>query len=664
MTHLTFLIVGLGGGAVIAALGLGVVVAHRASRVVNFAHAAMGMYIAFVYYELRSTGDLVQPLLGLPGRFHLIDRPTEVTAFVIAMVVAALCGAFIHAVIFRPLRNAAPLARVVASLGLFVYLIAIVGLRFGSQSASSRVLEGPLPNELVTWGDIRVPADRYWLAVIVVAAAFVLWLGYRYTHLGLATRAVAGNERGAILVGISPNAVGLANWMVATMLAGAAIILAAPVVRLDPSTTSLLVVPAVAAALPGRFNSVWGTVVIGLAIGMVQSEILNLQGEWTWLPRIGLQQGVPLLVIVATLALRGDVLPDRSSTLGSTLPQAGDTRNVPPIAGLVFVMAAIAALFVNAEWRSALIVSAIATIFALSVVVVTGYVGQISLATFAVAGVAAFAMVRASDDLGLAFPLAPLLGIAVAVVVGYLTALPAVRVRGLNLAIATLAGAVAIEELVFKWAWFTGGFAGATAESPSLFGWDLGPEAIGAAFPRRTFVVLTLLLAALCVVGVANLRRSSTGRRWLAVRANERAAAAAGIAVVRVKLTAFAAASALAGLAGVLSAYSASIVSASSFGVFDSLVTVAIAYLAGIASPIGALVAGGLAEGGLLTALVDTVNDDASQYQFAVNGVLLIVAAVKFPQGIVGTGTRARRPSGFGAGAATDQTSPPVNHRP
>ncbi len=636
MSHLTFLIVGLGSGAVIAALGVGVVVAHRVSRVVNFAHAAMGMYIAFVFYELRATGDAVLPILGLPARVPLVPRPTVATAFILSMVIAAIVGALIYLLIFRPLRTAPALARVVASLGLFVYLIAIVGLRFASETGASRTLDGPLPDHLITWGSVRVPADRYLLAAIVIGAAAVLSAGYRYTRFGLATRAVAGNERGATLMGISPNAVGVANWVIATMLAGAAMILAAPVVRLEPTTTSLLIVPAVAAALPGRFNSVWATVLTGLAIGMVQTEILHLQTQWEWLPNVGLQQGIPLLIVLITLAVRGEVLPDRAALQTSSLPLAGDTRRVPLAAGVLLVIGLVAATFVGSEWRSGIIVSAIATIVALSVVVVTGYVGQISLATFAIAGLAAFGMVRLGEAWNLPFPLAPIAGIVVAVLAGMIAALPAVRVRGLNLAIATLAGAVAVEELVFKWSWFTGGLEGARAESPTLFGLDLGITALGDAFPRRTFVVLTLLAAALALVMVGNLRRGTTGRRWLAVRANERAAAAAGISVSGVKLSAFAISSALAGTAGVLLAYQRTIVSPGSFGVIDSLVAVAIAYLAGIATPVGAVVAGVLATGGLLTVALDALSDNASSYQFAVNGLLLIVAAVKFPQGIVG----------------------------
>ena len=637
MSHLTFLIIGLGSGAVIAALGVGVVVAHRASTVVNFAHAAMGMYLAFVYYELRASGDLVLPVFGVPSRFHLIDRPTVFFSLAVSMVLAALCGAFVYAIIFRPLRNAPALGRVVASLGLFVYLIAIVGLRFPTQGATARVIESPLPTDLVSWGRIRVPADRYWLALIVLVAAAVLSVVYKRSRFGLATRAVAGNERGAVLIGISPNLIGVLNWMIATMLAAGAVILAAPVVGLDATSTSLLIVPAVAAALPGRFDSLWITVLTGLAIGMVQSEIQHLQGEWDWLPDIGLQQGVPLIIVLVTLAVGGEVLPDRAATQTALLPRAADTRLVPPVTAVLFIGGVVAALTVGSEWRTGIIITAIATIVALSVVVLTGYVGQISLATYAISGVAAFAMVRITEDLGLPFPFAPALGIAAAVLVGQLAALPAVRVRGMNLAIATLTAAVAVEELIFKWGWFTGGFEGARAKQPSVFGVDLGITAIGTAFPRRTFVVVALVAAAVSLLVVGNLRRGTTGRRWLAVRANERAAAAAAIPVARAKLSAFALSSALAGTAGVLLAYQRSIVSSGSFGVVNSLVAVAIAYLAGIATPWGAVVAGVLATGGLLTVLLDTLSDSASSYQAAINGIFLILAAVKFPQGAMGS---------------------------
>ena len=644
-SHVTFLLLGLGAGAAIAALGLGVVVTHRTSGIINFAHAAVGMFIAFSYYELRASGDLVLPILGLPERLHLIDRPTVGTAFIIVLVYAALVGAGLYWAIFRHLMNAPALAGTVASLGLLLYLIAMAALRFDSQSASVLVLDGPLPNRIVKLGSVVSPLDRYLLAGIVIAAGVLLAAVAKWTRFGLATTALAENRKGVALLGISPDRVGTASWMIAVVLAGGALILAAPIVRLDPGTTSLLIVPALAAALPGRFIGLGSTVATGLALGMAQSELLSLQADWDWLPDIGLQQGIPFVLILATLAFRTEALPSRSSTAESRrLPSAPDHRYAIHVVLASAAAGALGLLLLGSSWRSGIIVSGIAALIALSVIVLSGLVGQVSLATYAVAGVAAFAMVRASDDLGLPFPLAPIVGICVAVLVGLIAGVAGLRSRGMTLTIATLAAAVAVEELVFRWDWFTGGLTGATVDRPSLLGVDLGISARGAAFPRKSFGILVLVLLVAGMLTIIKLRRSNTGRRWLAVRANERAAASLGISVETVKLEAFAVASLLAGVAGTLIAYQRELVSAGSFGVLDSIVALAIAYLAGIAAPIAALLAGALATGGLLTTALDALSDGASDRQFAVNGLLLIIAAVRYRNGILGLRPR-RLPS-------------------
>lgn len=640
--HLTYLILGLGSGAVIAALAIGVVITHRASNVINLGHAAVSMYVAFAYYELRRSGDLVLPILGLPGRVGLVERPTVVSALAISTVLAAIVGASIYLLIFRPLRSAPPLARVVASLGLMVYLIGVVDLRFEGPAATSLRLEGPLSSRLVEAFGLRVPADRYALAGLTILLIAVLWAVDRWTRFGLATRGAAENERGAVLLGLSPTAIGVTNWILASVIGGLALILAAPLSGLDPGGTSLLIVPALGAALVGGFRSIVIAGLAGLGIGMLQSEILNVQASSTWLPEVGLQQGLPFLVVVVALVVLGRRLPDRAAVVTTRLPHAPEPRWTMAVTAVVAVAGLVGLLVLDSAYRSGIIVSAIATIVALSVIVLTGLVGQISLATYALAGTAGFAMVRASESAGLAFPLAPVVGVAVAVVVGLLAGLPAVRVRGLTLAVTTLAAAIAIEELLFRWSWFTGAAVGARAPEPSLFGIDLGISAPGDAYPRVAFGVLTLVAMVASMAIVVNLRQGATGRRWLAIRANERAAEASGIPVAQIKLGATAVAAALAGLAGVLLAYQQQVVSAGSYGALQSLVAVAIAYLAGIAIPAAALLAGALATGGLLTVVLDAIDPDSSKYQFAVNGLLLMVVAVRYPAGMVGAIGRPR----------------------
>ena len=641
--HFTYLLLGIGGGSVIAALAIGVVITHRASNVINLGHAAIGMYVAFAYYELRRSGELVLPILGLPGRVRLVDQPTVATALIISLVVAAAVGAAVFLLIFRPLRSAPPLARVVASLGLMVYLIGVVDLRFEGPSATSLRLVGPLSPRLVDGLGLRVPADRYLMALGTLGVIAILWAVDRWTRFGLATRAAAENERGAVLLGLSPTTIGLVNWILAAVLAGLALIAAAPLAGLDPGGTSLLIVPALGAALVGAFRSIVVAGLAGLAIGMAQSEILNLQASSEWLPDVGLQQGIPFLIVVVALVLLGRRLPDRATVVSTRLPLAPEPRRTMAVTAVVVGLGVVGLLVLDSSYRLGIIVSAIATIVALSVIVLTGLVGQISLATFALAGTAGFSMVRVGASLGWGFPLAPMVGIAVAVGVGLLAGLPAVRVRGLTLAVTTLAASIAIEQLLFRWSWFTGADEGARVSEPSLFGINLGISAPGDAYPRVAFGILTLVAMMGAMAMVVNLRQGATGRRWLAVRANERAAEAAGIPVAQVKLGATAVAAALAGLAGVLLAYEQQVVSGSSYGALASLVAVAIAYLAGIAIPAAALVAGVLASGGLLTVVLDAINDGSSKYQFAVNGLLLMVVAVRFPAGLVGA-ARKRKP--------------------
>ena len=634
------LLLGLGVGGVIAALAIGVVVTHRASNVINFAHAAVGTYLALVYYEFRATGDVVQPFLlpFVPSRIHLFDRPVVASALTVTLVLAAIVGLATYWLIFRPLRLAPPLARVVASLGLMIYLIGVMQVRFPTSGAVRNVLEGPLPNHLVTFGNVSVNADRYLLAGGVIVAAIVISLIGKFTNFGLSTRANAENETGAILLGISADRVSALNWMLATVLAGAAMILAAPILNsLDPPIQSLLVVPALGAALLGRFQSIGIAAAVGLGIGMLMSEISAAQSEWDALKGIGLQQGLPFVIVLVALVLRSDRTVGRGDLHTARLPPAPQPAVTMVVTSALTAVCVLGLIHLSSEWRLAIIFSAIAGIMALSVIVLTGFVGQISLATFALAGTAAFTMVKAGELWGIGFPWAPLAGTIAAVALGTLAGLPAIRIRGLTLAIASLAAAIAIEELVFKWSWLSGGIEGAQVDPPSLFGIDLQIAAKGALFPRREFGFLVLFALLFAMYVVVNLRRSPTGRQWLAVRANERAAEAVGISAPRVKLSANAVAAFLAGIGGTLTAYQNGFVSASSFGSLKSLVLVAMTYLAGIAAPVAALVAGALTEKGLLTVAMDQISDEASQYQFAVSGLFLIIAAIKFPSGVLGT---------------------------
>ncbi|HEX9530769.1 MAG TPA: hypothetical protein VF954_06505, partial [Acidimicrobiales bacterium] len=171
-----FLVLGVGAGAVYAAIGLGLVLTWRASRVVNFAHGAMAMYATYVFVELRVAGDLILPVVGIPARVHLAPSVAFFPALVVATAVAGALGLAVHGLVFRPLARAGPLARVVASVGLMVALQAVVTLNVGS---TDRPIAAVLPAApLRLWGMV-MPRDRLYLAAVVVVAAGILTTVYR-----------------------------------------------------------------------------------------------------------------------------------------------------------------------------------------------------------------------------------------------------------------------------------------------------------------------------------------------------------------------------------------------------------------------------------------------------------------------------------------------------
>ena len=612
---IVFLLLGLGAGAVYAGLGLGLVLVHRVSGVVHVAHGAVAAYVAYVFVELRAAGDLVFPI----GRVSLGEGVPFVPAFVLSLGMAAAIGLVAYLLVFRPLRAAPALAGLVASVGLMATLQALIVLRFGG---GGRPVPAILPAEPVAVFGAQVPRDRLLLAAVVVAAGVVLWAVYRFTRFGLASRAASDDVTGVALLGLSPDLLAAANWVAASVLAGAAGILVAPVTGLDPATTTLLVVPALAAALVGRLLSFGATVAAGLALGMTQSLLLLAQDNWSWIPRSGIREAVPLVVIVAALAVGagGRLARGHGAGAGRRLPLAPRPRRVAvwAVAGTVVGVAAVTGF--SGQDRMAVVTSLIGMLVCLSIVVLTGWSGQISLAQMAFAGVAGFSLSRLATEVGVPFPVAPLLAAALAAVTGLLVGLPALRARGVSLAVVTLAGAVVVEEAVFKRPTLTGGFGGSRVPAPA--GLDPAEPAFG-------LLVLAVLVAV--AVALARLRTAGAGRRLLAVRANERAAAALGVDVARTRLGAFVLSAFLAGVAGALLGYQQGQLSFGSFGVFVSLAYLAVAYLGGVAGIAGAVVAGLLVPSGVAFTLLDL-----GRYQLLVSGLGLMAVTVLAPGGVTG----------------------------
>jgi ABC-type branched-subunit amino acid transport system permease subunit len=300
----------------------------------------------------------------------------------------------------------------------------------------------------------------------------------------------------------------------------------------------------------------------------------------------------------------------------------------------------------------------ITAVLALSMVVSAGYISQVSLAQVTIAGLAAYMLAGLTTGLHVPFPFAPLLSVLGAGLLGFLVGIPALRIRGAQLMVVSLAFAVAINRLVLQNGELGNSAFGLTVAPARLFGFDLGTFGPGG-FPAPRSVVMIVLIAGASFLAIANLRRARTGLRWLAVRGNEGAAAACGVDVVRTKLLASAISVGLAGVAGVLIAQNAQALSYRLFDTDIALALVALAYLGGVASIWGAIVAGLLAAGGILEQLFGIGIGAAGDTQLY--GLALILVCMFAPGGFAGIGASASafvrrwwRRSGRGAPAASD----------
>jgi branched-chain amino acid transport system permease protein len=634
--YLFYLLLGSGAGAIIAALGLGMVITYQGSGVVNFAAGSMAMWSTYVYAELRN-GAYPFPIPGLPGRYHFGDDVGFRWALLLALLTAAIIGLAVYLLVFKPLRQAPALAKVVASVGLIIVFITLVERRF--QDVTAMRVAPILPREPVTiTGNLTIPRDGLWLLAIVVVIAAALWMASKFLRIGLATRASAENEKGAVLLGYSPDFLAGLGWVISAVVTTLIAILAAPQVQLNPTIfTFAFLIPALGSALIGKFQNYWPTLITGVLIGMGQSICTKLQNDISWFPEYGAREGIPFIVIIVTMVLLGERLPERGAVSSWKLPSVPQAR-VTLFSVLVPTGIALIALFaLGPLWRAALMTTIIASVLALSLVVLTGFGGQTSLAQMAFAGVAGFALSKLAMRWDIPFPIAPLLASFGAMLFGLLVGFPALRVRGTNLAIVTLAGGVTIAEFVFKNPAFIGDIStgGAKIPNPQLGPWDFG-LVFGNKVSRPVFGIFLIITLVLLCIAVANIRRAGSGRVMLAVRGNERAAAAIGINVTRVKMTLFAFSSFIAGVGGTLIAYRFGSVSDLSYGVMASLTALSVAYLGGITSVSGAVTAGITATAGVAFYGMDQVIGGMGSWEVLIGGVLLIITAIMNPEGIAG----------------------------
>lgn len=626
---LLFVLLGLGAGAVIAGMAMAVVLTYRGSGIINLATGAIAMVAAYSFWALRS--DFFHITLSTP------------TAVVVTMVVSVLVGVIAELAVFRSLRTSSPLAKLVASLGILLTLQATMLLWFGQ---ATKQIPNVFPAGIVDLFGTSIPSNRLWMAAVVVVIALVLVALFRWTRFGLATRAASENEVFGMLVGLSPNQLSMANTVLASAVAGAMGIVAAPLAQADSITLVLFIVPALAAALFADFSSLAVACIAGFAIGIGQS-LMQYVATLSWFPTDrgnpmpGVQALLTFVLLVIALSLRGAKLPSRGELVEKRLPIAPRPERLATPSIVFAVVGAVLLIVLPFGHRQALMLSLVGMVVCLSLVVIAGFVGQVSLAQVTLAGVSGFAVSQLIVKAGVGFPWGPLLGSLAAVVIGLAVGASALRVRGATLAVVTVAGVVAIEQFGFANRRWGAGGTGSPVEDPELFGLNVGKSASFRGLddsipsPVLGFIFLAVVIA-LCLL-VANLRRSVLGQQMLAVRANERAAAAAGINVARVKIVAYAISSFIAGTAGWMYAYNFGSVTAARFGFLIALAFVAFAYIGGITMVSGAVIGGLVATEGVVPHFVEDLLGISGNWTLLLGGLILIVTVIQNPEGIAGT---------------------------
>ncbi len=601
---ISFTIVGLVIGATYAIAASGLVVTYSTTGVFNIAHGAIGMFMAFVYWQFSVAWHWPPPL----------------ALALCLLVIAPLMGVVVERIV-RPVSNGSVAIKLVVTIAVMVLLIGLVQTIW---SGSAR----QLPNFFGDSGFKVVGVYITWQQVITVGTAIGVALGLRLllyrTRIGMAMRGVVDNRALVSLNGGRPAWIGILSWALGASLASLAGILVAPQLQLSVLPLTLLVVDAYAAAMVGRLRSLPLTFVGALGIGLLQSYAVGYMpqgGFWGSVPMQGLRQSIPaVLLFVVLLALPQDQI--RGATFGARRVVAATPSLARSLQGGAFLVVAVVAVTAVLDPGNLVYLGTGLAfgLIMLSMVPLTGWGGQVSLCQMTFAGLGAVAMYHwghGGSVLGL------VAAAALAGAVGGVIALPALRLRGLYLALATLAFALCMDNMFFPTS-FAFSFNGSVPiPRPSIFGLHFHGQ--------RSYVIFLAVVFALVSVGLLALRRGPFGRVLSAMKDSEAACATLGLNLTLTKLMVFILSAAIAGFAGALYGGMESVAGAEQFNTFQSLPILLLLVVGGVATCSGALFGGVLyGLGPALQSALPSVGDST----FLGTGALAL-AIVRYPDGLM-----------------------------
>lgn len=607
------ILVGAEFGAINGLLALGLVLTYRASRVINFSYGAMGALAATIGVEL-----------------YLAHHVPWGVCIAIALVGGAALGLFVDAVIRWRFFTAPRLIVMVVTIGL-AQLFGGIQLLVPGWIGGPAIVGGFSTG--LSSSTVRIFPDSFNgndLLIVIAVPVVLIALGWFLlrTDAGVAVRSVADNSDRARLLGIPVRRLSTLVWVIAGVIAALTTVLSSPSNGLTISAGAgpTLILPALAAAIIAGMENLPLAFGAGVALG-ITSGLFQFN-----LPRYGSATGDVVNLVAILLGLlflqkkrsRADDAEETFSATGILKPIPDALKRLPEVVagrwgafaiavGLVVMVPFLFGPGTTLEYTGALVYG----IIAISLVVLTGWSGNVSLGQFAFAGVggvvAGDMIEKANIDLFFCLAAAGAAGAILAVIVG----VPALRIRGAYLAAVTLALGVAVNNFFLNPTYFPNVIPQQFTR-PVLFGrFDLASNT-AMYFLCLAFLVLTILF-------VQGLRRARAGRVLLATRDNEKAAAAMSVPPVRTKLSGFVLAGAVAGIAGALYAV---LLGAVGFNTFDpsyGLVVFSMAVIGGLGSISGVLMG---------VALIEVLSFWKPQYQLVFTGFGLLVVLLFLPGGL------------------------------
>ena len=669
MTELiTFTVVGLAIGSIYSIASAGLVVTYTTSGIFNFAHGAIGMFTAFIYWQLRWDS-------GWGGQW-----PAPIAIVFVLFVVAPLIGIFLQVVVMRGLEGTNETTKLVIPIAVMLAFIGATNWIW--QDFESRIPE-PFFGRESKWsiGDAYITTHQTIVVFTALGLALLLRFLLTRSRIGITMRAVVDNRELVQLNGGKPDFAALLSWAIGAMLAALAGILISPLLgSLNVLALTLLVVNAYAAAIFGRLKNLPLTFLGGLAIGLGVSYWNWLSGtgrKWPWLSE--LRSAIPVVILFAILI----VLP-QDRLRGNSLTKYKESFNIPSIKsslswGLILIATVSACtLVLDAKWEFTLSKGISFAIIGLSMVLLTGYAGEINLAPLAFAGIGALAAYQ--FDVGSAVETGPgfatlavllagffgylvfpafglrksklllavlsfaaivlflvtlfdetsgtgiasretmsfsglLIAALIAGAVGAVVALPALRLRGLYLGLATFAFAIFVDKMIYKQRQtlsldipFIGDGEDITFNIFNNGALNIPrPGFFGINFRQNQSAMLILLAITFSILAVllVALRRSTYGRQLAALRDSPAACATLGLNMVKLKLSIFTLAAAIAGFGGALHASNLRAIQEDApFTVFEGLALFMLTVVGGIGYISGALI-GGILYGTLFLVMGD-----------------------------------------------------------